>query len=119
MENANAGRRDAVELRRMIDRVFALIPKPTITFRVARALDDEWPISPKRAAELSLEDPETDWRDVSKEMTEAYQEDFTFADSPRWRFYLPAFMTHCFAEFPQGRHDASIEHAANVSASGN
>jgi hypothetical protein len=106
IEQAEAGRREAEELRQIIDQVFTSIKKPAITLRVARALDDEWNISHKRAAELALEDPETDWRDVSKEKTEAYQEYFTFSDPPGWRFYLPAFMSHYLSEFPDYGYDA-------------
>ena len=47
-----------------------------------------------------------DWRDVPKRKTEVYQEYFTFADPPGWRFYLPAFMTHYLSEFPDYGYDA-------------
>jgi hypothetical protein len=105
-ERAEAGQREADELRKIIDQTFISIPKPSVTLRVARARDDEWNITPKRAAELAQEDTETDWRDVPKEKTEAYQEYFTFADSPGWRFYIPAFMTHYLTEFPDYGYDA-------------
>ena len=106
IEQAEAGQREAGELRKLIDRTFTSIPKPETTLRVARALDDEWTITPQRAAELALEDSESDWRDVPKEKTEAYQEYFTFSDPPGWRFYLPAFMTHYLTEFPDYGYDA-------------
>ena len=82
------------------------IPKPAITLRVARALDDEWTVSPERAEELAREDLETDWREVPKEKTEAYQEYFNFSDASGWRFYLPAFMDHYLSEFPNYGFDA-------------
>jgi len=97
---------EAAELITLIDRVFADIPVPRITLRVGRALDDEWNVSEERGAELAKEDPETDWREVPEEKTRAYQEYFTFADPPGWRFYLPAFMTHYLREFPDYGYDA-------------
>jgi hypothetical protein len=51
------GKREADDLVRMIDRVFISIPVPSITLRVARALDDQWNVSNERAAELAKEDP--------------------------------------------------------------
>lgn len=106
IEQAEEGQREAEELRQIIDQVFASSKKPATTLRVARALDDEWTVSPNRAAELALEDPETDWRDISKEKTENYQEYFTFSDPPGWRFYLPAFMSHYLSEFPNYGYNA-------------
>ncbi len=122
IEKAEEGQREADELIRVIDRVFTSIPRPTTTLRVARALDDEWTVSPQRATELSREDPETDWRDVPKKKTEAYQEYFTFADPPGRRFYLPAFLTHYLSEFPDYGYDAvylacrNPEHIGELSA---
>jgi hypothetical protein len=98
--------READELIQAIDRTFISIARPRITLRVARALDDEWNVSDERAAELSKEDPETDWREIPEEKTAAYQEYFTFSDSEGWRFYLPAFMTHYLREFPHYGCDA-------------
>lgn len=106
IERAEAGQREADALRQRIDETFTSIPKPSTTLRVARALDDEWWITEERAAELALEDPETDWRDVPKAKTEAYQEYFTFSDPPGWRFYLPAFMSHYLTEFPDYGYDS-------------
>lgn len=106
---AEEGKREANDLVRMIDQVFISIPVPSITLRVARALDDEWNVSDERAAELAKQDPETDWREVSKEKTEGYQEYFTFSDPAGWRFYLPAFMTHYLSEFPYCAYDAVYE----------
>lgn len=106
IELAEEGQREADELIRLIDQVFTSIPMPQCTLRVARALDDEWIISEERAAELAKEDAETDWREVPEEKTRAYQEYFTFADPPGWRFYLPAFMTHYLREFPGYGYDA-------------
>lgn len=106
IEWAEKGRLEANDLMRTIDRVFTSPPVPLITLRVARALDDEWNVSDERATELVKEDPETNWRDVPKEKTEAYQEYFTFSDSSGWRFYLPAFMSHYLSEFPDYGHDA-------------
>ena len=106
IEQAEAGQSEAQELRQIIDQTFTSISKPETTLRVARALDDEWTITPQRARELALEDPETDWRDVPKEKTESYQEYFTFSDAPGWRFYLPAFMTHYLSEFPDYGYEA-------------
>lgn len=53
-----------------------------------------------------MQDSESDWRDVPKEKTEAYQEYFTFSDAEGWRFYLPAFMCHYLSEFPDYGWDA-------------
>ena len=103
---AEEGNREANHLRDIIHRVFTLIPKPLITLRVARALDDEWTVSAERAIELAWEDAEDDWRTVPREKTEAYQEYFTFSDPPGWRFYLPAFMCHYLEEFPGYGYDA-------------
>ncbi|HEY1121618.1 MAG TPA: DUF6714 family protein, partial [Haloferula sp.] len=80
---------------------------------VARALDNEWVVSDERAADLAKHDPETDWREVSDEKTAACQEYFTFADSPGWRFYLPAYMTHYLREFPGGGEDAVYDACIN------
>jgi hypothetical protein len=106
IEQDEEGRREADALRKLVDQTFASIPKPTTTLRVARALDDEWNISTARATELALQDPEIDWREVSKEKTETYQEYFTFSDPAGWRFYLPAYMSHYLAEFPGYGYDA-------------
>ena len=97
IQSAEVGKLEADDLVRTIDRVFVSIPVPPITLRVALALDDEWNISDERAGELAKQDPETDWRDVPKDKTEAYQEYFTFSDPAGWRFYLPAFMSHYLA----------------------
>lgn len=106
IQSAEVGKLEADDLVRTIDRVFVSIPVPPITLRVARALDDEWNISDERAGELAKQDQETDWRDVPKDKTEAYQEYFTFSDPAGWRFYLPAFMSHYLSEFPDYGYDA-------------
>jgi hypothetical protein len=106
IQAAEEGKRAADDLARIIDQVFVSIPVPSITLRVARALDDEWNISGERAVELAKQDPETDWRDVPKDKTEAYQEYFTFSDPAGWRYYLPAFMSHYLSEFPDYGYDA-------------
>lgn len=106
IELEEEGKLEADDLVRIIDRVFISIPKPLITLRVARALDDEWNISDERAAELAQDDTETDWRDVPKEKTEGCQEYFTFSNPAGWRFYLPAFMSHYLSEFPDYGYDA-------------
>ena len=106
IERAEAGQREADQLRDLIDKTFVNIPPPRTTLRVARALDDEWEISERRAAELANQDPETDWREVSEEKTKVYQEYFNFSNAAGWRFYLPAFMTHYLSDFPDYSWDA-------------
>ena len=71
LELAEAGHREADQLRALINNSFVTVPRARITLRVARALDDEWTISDERAVELANEDPETDWREVSEEKTRA------------------------------------------------
>ncbi|MFT4550172.1 MAG: hypothetical protein ACI9UA_005170 [Pseudoalteromonas tetraodonis] len=106
IEHAEAGQREADELRKVIDGTFVNIPPPKITLRVGRALDDEWTVSEERAAELAKEDPETDWREVAEEKTATYQEYFNFSDPPGCRFYLPAYMSHYLSDFPDYGWDA-------------
>ncbi len=103
---AEEGNREAAQLIETIHQVFSSIPKPSITLRVALALDDDWIISEERTAELAMEDAEEDWRAVPKWKTEGYQEYFTFSDPPGWRFYLPAFMCHYLEDFPGCGYDA-------------
>ncbi|MGJ8654836.1 MAG: DUF6714 family protein [Akkermansiaceae bacterium] len=106
IKKAEAGYAEALKLRDLIENTFTSIPKPKITLRVARGLDDEWEISPQRLTQLSLEDPESNWREISKAKTECYQEYFTFSDPEGWRFYLPAYMCHYLSEFPDYGYDA-------------
>ncbi len=106
IEIAEEARCEAEKLHKVIDETFTNIPKPLITQRVARALDDEWNVSVERSKELAKDDPETDWREVSKEKTEAFQEYFTFSNASGIRFYLPAYMTHYLSEFPGYGYDA-------------
>lgn len=47
--------------------VFADVPRPFITHRVARALDDEWEVSQGRAMEVAALDPEQTWMEISDE----------------------------------------------------
>ncbi|MBK8475899.1 MAG: hypothetical protein IPL39_06180 [Opitutaceae bacterium] len=96
----------AAVLIKDIEVTFGRIPRPRITRSVARGLDDEWTLSDDRARELALEDPEQDWRDVSAETINSYQEYFNFADAEGCRFYLPAFMREYLRGFPQESYDA-------------
>lgn len=96
-----------VEICRRIDKLiedihaaYDGVPRPLTTLHVGRALDDEWFISPQRAEELRLLDPEQTWQEVPKEKIEYFQEYFTFSDPEGWRFYLPAFMLAFLKEFP-------------------
>ncbi|GEM_PF-6975259 len=106
IEFAEEGQKEANALMELINLTFVSIPKPKITQRVARALDDEWNLTKERAVELAKTDPETDWREVSKEKTIAYQEYFSFSDPSGVRFYLPAYMSHYLSDFPNNGYDA-------------
>ncbi|MCC5844444.1 MAG: hypothetical protein JJU05_09350 [Verrucomicrobia bacterium] len=106
IEFAEEGQREADNFLALIDKTFGSIPKPKVTQLVAQALDDEWNLTEERVNELSKADPETDWREVSKEKTTAYQEYFSFSNSAGVRFYLPAYMSHYLSEFPNYGFDA-------------
>ncbi|QYY36165.1 DUF6714 family protein [Ruficoccus sp. ZRK36] len=113
IELSEEGHLEATKLLKRIDQTFVNIPKPAITLSVAREIDECWTVTPKRAAELALEDPETDWREVSKEKVKAFQEYFSFSDAPGWRFYLPAFMSHYLRDFPHNGYNAVYQACLN------
>ena len=96
-ESANA---EAAVLIPEIEAAFDGVPRPRITLSVAKGFDDEWNLSEGRIEELAATDPETTWQDVPDESIEGRQEYFTFSDPEGWRFYLPAYMTHCLRSFP-------------------
>ncbi|RBP44187.1 hypothetical protein DES53_1046 [Roseimicrobium gellanilyticum] len=98
--------REAQALAARLPEVFGDPPRPKITLSVARGYDDEWNLTEERIAELSAQDPEQHWTEVSPEAVRGSQEYFTFSDAEGWRFYLPAFMQDYLTEFPNYGWDA-------------
>jgi len=94
------------ELLEEIKLSFVDIEKPSITFHVARAYDNDYIVSKERGEKLNALDTEVSWEEVSKNKVETYQEYFYFSDSEGWRFYLPAFMKYYLLEFPNCRYTA-------------
>ena len=45
---------------------------------------------------------------VSAESTQTFQEYFNVSDAEGWRFYLPAFIRHYFADFSLSGSDAVV-----------
>jgi len=91
---------EAQQLAERLPAVFGDPPKPRITLRVARALDDDWIVPDERARELAKLDTAEHWVDVADKDLLEYQEYFSFADAEGWRFYLPAFLRLYLGEFP-------------------
>ncbi|QIF01784.1 DUF6714 family protein [Roseimicrobium sp. ORNL1] len=102
--------REAQVLAARLPQVFGNPPRPRITLNVATGLDNEWNLADERIAELSARDPEQHWMEVTAEAVRDCRHYFTFSDAEGWRFYLPAFLQHGLAGFPNGDHDA-VYHA--------
>jgi len=90
----------------LVRKAFPGTPRPRITLSVARGYDDEWNLTEERIAELTAQDTEQTWEDVSDVAIELHQEYFSFSDAEGWLFYLPAYLCHYLHEFPEGGHDA-------------
>ena len=98
-------RLEALALIPEIERAFQNIPRPQTTRSVARGYDDEWNLSSERIAELSANDPEQTWHEVTDDAMEGCPVYFTFSDPSGWLFYLPAFMCHFLRNFPYSGRD--------------
>ena len=96
----DVARAEALAFIPEVEAAFEGVPRPRITLSVATALDDHWEFTEESMAEFSARDPEQRWQDVPLEAVEVTQEYFTFSDDAGWRFYLPAFMTHCLRDLP-------------------
>lgn len=75
-----------------IEAVFAEVPRPECTKRVAEALDDEWFPSPERVKELQEQDLETRWQELSDEDLVEYCSTLSWMSPEAVRFYYPAFL---------------------------
>jgi hypothetical protein len=102
------GHREAQVLAARLPEVFGDPPRPVITRSVARGYDDEWVLTKERITELTAEDPEQHWMDVTAEDVQGCQEYFTFSDAEGWRFYLPAYLKHYLDGFPLYHFDAVV-----------
>jgi hypothetical protein len=98
--------REAQVLAAKLPEVFGDPPRPRITMNVATGFDNEWNLTDERIAELSARDREQHWTEVSVEAVRDCGHYFTFSDAAGWKFYLPAFLQHGLASFPNGDHDA-------------
>lgn len=101
-------RAEARQLAAKLPQVFGNPRRPQITLRVARGIDDEWNLSDTRAAELEAQDSAYQWDEVTRKETETFQEYFCYADAAGVLFYLPAFLHHYLAEFPDGGYGAVV-----------
>jgi hypothetical protein len=97
---------EAQVLAARLPEVFGDPPRPETTLSVARGYDDEWNLTEERIAELSAQDAEQHWTEVSAEAIHTFQEYFTFSDPEGWRFYLPAFLRDYLMSFPDNGWDA-------------
>jgi hypothetical protein len=88
------------ELLTRIAEAFRGVPRPTvITKSVARALDDEWNLSPESHAELRENDKEQSWVDIADNEIEKFDDILTFLDADGYLFYLPAFMSYSLRRY--------------------
>ena len=103
----SASLEDVSCVRGLIDRAFADVPRPSrITKRVAVALDDEWTPDEERCRELTAEDREQHWRDLTDADIEEFCTILPWLDDEGLRFYLPAFMSYALRRFPSQGHRA-------------
>lgn len=100
--------REAQVLAARLPEVFGNPSRPVITRSVARGFDDEWQLTEERIAELSAQDAEQHWMEVTAADVQFCQEYFTFSDAEGWRFYLPAYMRHYLEGFPLYGWDAVV-----------
>lgn len=109
LELEEEGKQKAMALIQDIRVAFRGVPRPKITLNVAKGYDDEWVLSESRIQELSSQDLEQCWEDVTHESIRFCQEYFCFSDDEGWRFYLPAFMCYHLIEFPHHGYDAAFQ----------
>ena len=76
---------------------------------MARALDDEWNLSPERQTELLQKDQEQSWTDITDDEIESFDDILTFLDADGYLFYLPAFMSYALR-----RHSDSASFALDA-----
>jgi hypothetical protein len=98
----------AGELLGRISVAYAGVPRPAITHSVARGYDDEWHLSMERGLELTAQDPEQIWTEVTDAAIHNFQEYFSFSDAEGWRFYLPAYMSYYLRD-PLHRHYVALD----------
>lgn len=96
-------------LTQRIEETFVAIPKPECTKRIARALDDEWTLSPDRAEELRALDQEDDWRQLESDDLREFS-DILFWISPEgFRFYFPAFLRYSIKNWDDSHDRVQME----------
>jgi hypothetical protein len=78
---------------RAVESMFAGVPRPECTKRVARALDDEWFPDAERVRELQALDPETRWQDLTDDDLEEYANTLSWMSPEAVRFYYPALLS--------------------------
>lgn len=80
------------ELVRSIEEVFATVPKPRLTLRVARAMDDnEYDQLGQRESDDGYYEA---WSGVASEDIEHFHDVFPWLNPEGVRFYLPAYMVN-------------------------
>jgi hypothetical protein len=79
---------------RVIEATFVAIPRPDCTKRVAEALDDEWIVTPERAAELRQLDTEQQWQDLKPKEIYTFSSVLFWISPEGFRFYFPAFLRY-------------------------
>lgn len=94
--------RDWVEQRcSEIRQVFSGVPKPEITKRLGRELDDAWGISQARHEQLSVLDTEENWWDISDADVEEFNEILSWVEPRGFLFYYPRYLTHALQNWGQ------------------
>ena len=103
-------------IARIVEVFHGVARPPEITKSVARALDDDWKLSPSQAEERRASDGEAQWTDIPDEEIEAFDDIFPFLDSQGYLFYLPAFMSYSLRRYMDSDScalDAPIHACAN------